>query len=91
MNELLGESLGIEDIPRETLLQDVLDAIRAASTDARISCLELNLENMDKAGIDQLQSIGNELNEFKKHGKKSLPPKIFIARKNTISPPMPIR
>ena len=81
VNELLGESLGIKDIPRETLLQDVLDAIRAASTDPRISCLELNLENMDKAGIDQLQSIGNELNEFKKHGKKVIAAEDFYSQK----------
>ena len=70
INEVLSESIGIKDLPRETLLQDILDAIHAASADTRIKCLVLNLENMGKAGIDQLRVIGKELNEFKKSGKK---------------------
>ena len=31
------------------------------------------MENMGKAGIDQLQVIGKELEEFKKSGKKVIP------------------
>jgi protease-4 len=81
INELLSESMGIKDIPRETLLQDVIDAIRAASTDARISCLVLNLKDMGRAGIDQLQAIGGELNEFKKHGKKVIAAEDFYTQK----------
>ncbi|MDR3629815.1 MAG: signal peptide peptidase SppA [Desulfocapsaceae bacterium] len=81
INELLSESIGLKDIPRETLLQDVVDAIRAAAIDPRISCLVLNLENMGKAGIDQLQTIGNELNEFKKHGKKVIAAEDFFTQK----------
>ncbi len=81
INELLSESIGIKDLPRETLLQDILDAIHAASTDARIKCLVLNLENMGKAGIDQLQVIGKELEVFKKSGKKVIAAEDFFTQK----------
>jgi protease IV len=81
INEVLSESIGIKDLPRETLLQDILDAIHAASTDTRIKCLVLNLENMGKAGIDQLQVIGKELEEFKKSGKKVIAAEDFFTQK----------
>jgi protease IV len=81
VNELLSDSVGIKDLPRETLLQDVLDAIHAASSDTRIKCLLLDLENMGKAGINQLQVIGNELEAFKKSGKKVIAAEDFFTQK----------
>lgn len=81
INEVLSDSIGLKDLPRETLLQDILDAIHAASTDPRITCLVLNLENMGKAGIDQLQVIGKELEEFKKSGKKVIAAEDFYTQK----------
>jgi protease IV len=81
INEVLSDSIGLKDLPRETLLQDILDAIHAASTDTRITCLVLNLENMGKAGIDQLQVIGKELEEFKKSGKKVIAAEDFYTQK----------
>lgn len=81
VNELLSDSIGIKDLPRETLLQDILDAIHAASTDTRIKCLVLDLENMGKAGINQLQVIGNELEIFKKSGKKVIAAEDFFTQK----------
>jgi protease IV len=81
INEILSESIGFKDLPRETLLQDILDAIHAASADTRIKCLVLNLENMGKAGIDQLQVIGKELDEFKKSGKKIIAAEDFFTQK----------
>ena len=81
VNELLSDSIGIKDLPRETLLQDILDAIHAASSDTRIKCLVLDLENMGKAGINQLQVIGNELEKFKKSGKKVIAAEDFFTQK----------
>ncbi len=81
INEVLSDSIGLKDLPRETLLQDILDAIQAASTDTRITCLVLNLENMGQAGIDQLQVIGKALDAFKKSGKKVIAAEDFYTQK----------
>ena len=81
INEVLSESIGLKDLPRETLLQDILDVIHAAAADTRITCLVLNLENMGKAGINQLQAIGNALDAFKKSGKKVIAAEDFYTQK----------
>lgn len=53
----------------ETSLQDVLDIINSAASDDNIRVLLLNLKNMGRAGLNQLETIGDALNEFKKSGK----------------------
>jgi protease-4 len=58
------------DVPRpETALQDILDIINEATKDDRISALVLNLKDMGHGGINQLSSIGQALNRFKKTGR----------------------
>jgi protease IV len=81
VNELLSESIGIKDLPRETLLQDILDVIHAAAKDSRIKCLVLDLDRMGNAGIDQLETIGNALKEFRKNGKKVIAAEDFFTQK----------
>ncbi len=64
-------SLGrISRLADETLLQDVVDGIRAGAADPRISCLLLDLKDLDQAGLDQLQIIARELLKFRSSGKK---------------------
>jgi len=70
ISELLGELSQTKQTPAETLLQDVLDAIHHAATDSQIKCILLNLHDLGTVGLDQMQTIGEALNEFKKSGKK---------------------
>lgn len=70
ISELLGELSQTKQTPAETLLQDVLDAIHHAATDSQINCILLNLHDLGTVGLDQMQTIGEALNEFKKSGKK---------------------
>jgi len=58
------------DIPEpETALQDILDIVREATTDDRISVLLLNLKYMGRAGLNQLETIGAALEKFRASGK----------------------
>ncbi|BHH83338.1 signal peptide peptidase SppA [Desulforhopalus sp. 52FAK] len=62
--------LGGQSRPQETLLQDIVDVINASSTDDEIEVILLNLSKMGRAGLNQLETIGEALNTFKKTGKK---------------------
>ncbi len=53
----------------ETLLQDILDIIETSTRDEHISVILLNLKNMGRAGLNQMQTIGKALNRFKASGK----------------------
>lgn len=53
----------------ETLVKDLLDAIRAAKDDARIKALVLDLDGMTTAGLSKLQEIGEAIRDFKTSGK----------------------
>ena len=63
--------------PPETLVFDVVEAIDRASMDHRISLLRLDLSNMGSAGLDNLQMLGQKLQQFKLSGKK-----VIIAQDN---------
>jgi protease-4 len=54
----------------ELLLQDILDAVTAASDDPRIKMLVLNANRMGEASLDQLRAIGLAVEMFKKSGKQ---------------------
>jgi protease-4 len=54
---------------QETLLKDILDALRAAKDDRRIGAVVLQLDNMGGAGLSKLQDIAAELSRFKESGK----------------------
>jgi protease IV len=57
-------------MPEETLLQDILDTIKAAAGDDRIKILVLSLDKMGHCGLNQLQAIGRGIERFKESGKK---------------------
>lgn len=54
----------------EVLLQDMLDAIRIARTDDRISSLLITTDWMAGVGLSQLQELGSAIQDFKTSGKK---------------------
>lgn len=69
IEKLLGGSFDPDKPDPETTLQEVLDVIENAAADTRITALLLNLKHMEKAGLDQLQAIGDALDDFKLSGK----------------------
>jgi protease IV len=54
---------------QETLVRDVIDALRAARQDARIKAVVLDLDGLATAGLSKLQEIAAELASFKESGK----------------------
>jgi protease IV len=54
----------------ETLLWDVVDAIRGAAKDKRIPVLALDLEKLDGAGQPTLEELARAIHEFRATGKK---------------------
>jgi protease IV len=54
----------------ETLLKDVVDAIQAAKSDARIKLIVLDLGNLSPSGLSKLQEIGAALRDFRAAGKR---------------------
>lgn len=60
---------GVSAQRRETLLQDVVDAIDYARDDKRITTLVLQLDNMTYAGISKMQEIASALERFRMRGK----------------------
>ncbi len=55
---------------KETLLIDLLDAVRLAKSDKRIPAIYLDLGEMDSAGMTKLEDVAAALTEFKKSGKR---------------------
>jgi len=53
----------------ETLVRDVVDALRAARDDERIKAVVLDLDEMTGAGLSKLQDVAVELRRFKESGK----------------------
>ncbi len=53
----------------ETLVKDLVDAIRAGTKDRRIKALVLQLDGMGSAGLSKLQRLGEEIRKFKASGK----------------------
>ncbi len=79
--ELLGELTQSRQTPADTLLQDILDAIHQAATDTQIKCILLDLKNLGTVGLDQMQTIGEALNQFKKSGKKVIAAEDYYRQK----------
>lgn len=67
--KLLQDALAINSPAPETALQDILDIIHEATEDNRIVAMVLNVKDMGRGGMNQLQTIGEALNAFKKTGK----------------------
>ncbi|HEY9183396.1 MAG TPA: signal peptide peptidase SppA, partial [Gammaproteobacteria bacterium] len=54
---------------QETLVRDVLDALRAARDDERIKAVVLDLDELTGAGLSKLQEVASEIDRFKESGK----------------------
>jgi protease-4 len=54
---------------RETLVRDVIDALRSARDDDRIKAVVLDLDELTGGGLSKLQEIAVELRRFKESGK----------------------
>jgi len=54
----------------ETLLPDVLDAIKAAIADPHIKLIVLDTRNLTGGGLPKLQELGAALREFRSSGKR---------------------
>jgi protease-4 len=54
----------------ETLLRDLVDAIRAAAEDDKVQALVLDLNGMSGGGQPTLQEFASAITEFRKSGKK---------------------
>jgi protease-4 len=70
LQRLAAEGAGVGSAAKETLLKDLLDAIRAAKDDRRIKVLYLDLGDMGGTGLSKLRDLRASLAEFKKGGKK---------------------
>lgn len=55
--------------PSEVRLRDLVDAIRAAKDDGRISALYLDLGSMSGGGLAKLQEVAAAVDDFRKSGK----------------------
>jgi protease-4 len=56
--------------PRETLLKDMVDAIRRAKDDKRVKVLLIDADGMGGAGLSKLQELRAVIQEFRQAGKK---------------------
>jgi protease-4 len=70
VERLLTQSAGVGAATSETLLKDLLDALRAARDDKRIKALHLDLNDMAGAGMTKLRDLRAAIADFKKSGKK---------------------
>lgn len=69
IEKLFQDSVDESGTTGETVLQEIIDTIDSAAADPQIVALLLNLKDLGSAGLDQLQAVGNRLDEFKKTGK----------------------
>lgn len=60
----------ISGAKEETLLKDLLDAVVAAKSDARINSIYLDLSRFEGGGMTKLQDLRAALLDFRKSGKK---------------------
>ncbi len=65
----LTSSLTGGEAPRENVLFDIVQTIRHAKNDPKISGLVLSLKNMPETNLTKLRYIAKALNEFKAAGK----------------------
>ncbi|EOB2785224.1 signal peptide peptidase SppA [Vibrio vulnificus] len=68
MDSFAGSLFG-EEIPKENVLFDVVDTIRYAKDDEKITGLVLSLRDMPETNLTKLRYIAKVLNEFKASGK----------------------
>ncbi|QAA00076.1 signal peptide peptidase SppA [Pseudoalteromonas sp. R3] len=66
----MGDIFGKQDMPKEMLVDDVVDTINIAANDARIKALYLDLRHMHYAHLDKLRDIASAIEGFKAANKK---------------------
>jgi len=81
LSKALNEKLGLNSLPTETLLQDILDAINTAGKDDNVVSILLDLSNLGSVGLNQLQLIGQALNDFKENDKLIIAAEDFYPQK----------
>lgn len=54
---------------QETLVRDVIEALRAAAADERIKAVVLDLDGLGGTGLSKLQEVGAEIARFQESGK----------------------
>ena len=54
----------------ETLLRDLVDAVRAAKTDDRVQAIVLKLDSLEGGGQPTLSEVARALDDFRSSGKK---------------------
>ena len=72
-------SLTGDDVP-EVLVQDLVDAVRAAKDDDRIVAMHLKLDSLLYGGLSKLQEVGEVLQEFRDSGKPIVASADFYAK-----------
>jgi protease-4 len=70
VERLVARSTGTSAVTSETLLRDLVDALRLAKDDARIKAVYLDTNDMAGAGFTKLRDLRAALADFKKSGKK---------------------
>jgi len=58
------------DMPKQTLVKDIIDALALAKNDDRIQYLVLDLDGLGAGYISKLQRIASAIDDFKTSGKK---------------------
>ena len=62
--------LQIRDLPKESLVKDIIDALALARDDERIGLLVLHLDGLDGGLLPKLERIATAISDFKTSGKK---------------------
>ncbi len=68
MDSFTGSVLG-QNMPKENVLFDIVDTIRYAKDDPKITGLVLSLRDMPETNLTKLRYVAKALNEFKTSGK----------------------
>ncbi|UPQ88799.1 signal peptide peptidase SppA [Vibrio sinaloensis] len=68
MDSVTGSLFG-QDLPKENVLFDIVETIRHAKQDDKISGIVLALRDMSETNLTKLRYIAKALNEFKASGK----------------------
>ncbi len=58
------------DLPKESLIKDIIDALALARDDERIGLLVLDLDGLDGGLLPKLERIARAISDFKTSGKK---------------------
>ena len=70
LQRFLAQQAGAGTMAKETLLKDLVDAIRAAKEDKRIKLIYLDLNDLGAAGMTKLRDLRAALADFRASGKK---------------------